>query len=126
VRPLGIRRRNDPAGPSAHGAVAVIQYSKVDPDARDGWLLYIKPGLDGNEPADIRAHATRDKTFPHQSTTDQFFSETEFESYRALGAHSLDRILEDEGEMGLGRFRRLFLRYHWEQSGTPPRRKPRP
>ncbi len=28
-----------------------------------------------------------DPTFPHQTTADQFFDETQFESYRTLGLH---------------------------------------
>ena len=30
--------------------------------------------------------------FPHESTADQFFSESQFESYRALGYHTLQQI----------------------------------
>jgi hypothetical protein len=44
--------------------------------------------------ARIRYSAARkNPTFPHQSTADQFFSESQFESYRALGFYQVDRIL---------------------------------
>ena len=33
--------------------------------------------------------------FPHQSTGNQFFTESQFESYRALGQHVLEEVFED-------------------------------
>jgi hypothetical protein len=30
--------------------------------------------------------------FPPESTTDQFFSESQFESYRMLGAHTMEKL----------------------------------
>lgn len=55
------------------------------PDGEEGTLLYIKATLTGREPEDIRSYKYEHKTFPHQSTTDQFFDEQQFESYRKLG-----------------------------------------
>lgn len=61
-----------------------------------GLLLYIKPGLDGTEPLDVTQYAARVRAngepFPHQSTADQFFDEPQFESYRALGQHSIANL----------------------------------
>jgi hypothetical protein len=69
----------------------------VDPGAPDGHLLYLKPAFYGeNEPKDIYNYATTYQTFPHQSTGDQWFSESQFESYRALGYFAL-------GEAGNGK-----------------------
>ena len=48
-------------------------------------LLYIKAGVYGNEPRDVFNYARQSTSFPHETTADQFFSETQFESYRALG-----------------------------------------
>jgi hypothetical protein len=53
--------------------------------ARTGHLLYIKPSYFGLLPVDVRSYAAVSKTFPHESTADQFFSESQFESYRRLG-----------------------------------------
>ena len=39
------------------------------------------------------ATASRSTQFPHEPTADQWFSESQFESYRALGFHSLEQIL---------------------------------
>ena len=55
------------------------------PDGRNGILIYIKPCLSILLPADVIAYARATKDFPHQSTMDQFFDESQFESYRAVG-----------------------------------------
>lgn len=73
--------------------VATIGYSRVDDKgAQDGVLVYIKPTLDGDEPVDLKNYAHENPLFPHQSTIDQFYSETQFESYRSLGFHQMDVI----------------------------------
>jgi hypothetical protein len=59
------------------------------PDAPDGLLLYVKATLSGDEPVDIRSFALLDPAFPHDPTGNQFFDEARFESYRALGYHSI-------------------------------------
>jgi hypothetical protein len=33
----------------------------------------------------VRSYATAHETFPHEATLDQWFNESQFESYRALG-----------------------------------------
>jgi hypothetical protein len=61
-----------------------------------GWLLYLKSSLTGDEPSDITQYHAANTAFPQQSTGDQFFSESQFESYRRLGLHvvsdAFDRI----------------------------------
>ncbi|MFP5465551.1 MAG: hypothetical protein ACLGHR_12375, partial [Gammaproteobacteria bacterium] len=64
-------------------AVGHIRY----PDAPTADLLYIKPRLVGGEPADLLNYKLTHPGFPHQSTTDQWFDESQFESYRKLGHH---------------------------------------
>jgi hypothetical protein len=57
-------------------------------DGEKGTLLYLKASVTGDEPADVLEYAARETTFPHHSTmTDQFFDESQFESYRKLGFH---------------------------------------
>ncbi|CAG5016771.1 hypothetical protein DYBT9275_05632 [Dyadobacter sp. CECT 9275] len=60
----------------------------------DGILLYVKPGFYGTEPKDIFNYASVNPAFPHETTADQFFSESQFESYRALGIHATEQINE--------------------------------
>ena len=53
--------------------------------ARTAHLLYLKPWLPQALPADVLAYFSTHADFPHQTTANQFFSESQFESYRALG-----------------------------------------
>nr|WP_292841423.1 patatin-like phospholipase family protein [Mesorhizobium sp.] len=52
-----------------------------------GYLLYMKLSLTGNEGEYLRRYKLDEPAFPHHSTADQFFSETQFEAYRSLGEH---------------------------------------
>jgi hypothetical protein len=103
-----------PQGPNSlsasHIAIGKIQYGDVDgtngpppkysrnphshlrPD--EGLLVYIKPSFTGDEPTDLQNYAAQNPTFPHQSTLNQFFSESQFESYRALGYHCVKNAFE--------------------------------
>jgi hypothetical protein len=86
-------RKSDKVG--KYCAVGKIHYSAVDggdPAKVDGTLIYIKPAICGGEPADVFNYVQQSKLFPHESTADQFFSETQFESYRMLGLHAVQQI----------------------------------
>jgi hypothetical protein len=63
-------------------------------------IVYIKPGLYGGEPRDVLNYATANQAFPHESTADQFFSESQFESYRALGRHIVATLEDDRVKAG--------------------------
>ena len=78
-----------------HCAVGRIRYDDADPAASVGTLFYIKPSLTGDEPPDVQNYAVQNPTFPHESTADQFFDESQFESYRALGSHVARETLEN-------------------------------
>jgi Patatin-like phospholipase len=73
-------------------AVATIRYSALDEKLKDGCLLYIKPIMLGNEPPDVTAYQAANDAFPHQSTSDQWFNESQTESYRMLGVHTVNEI----------------------------------
>lgn len=76
-------------------ALAKIKYSEVDgEDAQDGLLLYIKPTVYGIEPSDVQNYAKANETFPHETTGDQMYSESQFESYRALGQYAVETMTE--------------------------------
>jgi Patatin-like phospholipase len=85
-----------------HCALGRIIY----PDASPGLLVYVKSSLSGDERDYILDYARRNPAFPHESTSDQFFSEEQLEMYRALGFHmiqglfSRDRISFIEGADG--------------------------
>ncbi len=89
-------RRNAASGRSHwHCAVGCIRYSEADPGQHDGTLLYIKATLTGDEPQDVTTYAKTHHSFPHETTADQWFDETQFESYRALGEHSVLKVLRN-------------------------------
>jgi hypothetical protein len=76
-----------------HCAIGQIRYSKVDgPEVEDGVLIYVKPACYGEEPVDIYEYFKRNSSFPHESAGDQFFTESQFESYRMLGAYTMEKI----------------------------------
>lgn len=64
--------------------------------AEKGILLYIKLSLKGDEAEFINAYRRENPAYPHQSTADQFFDETQFEVYRALGEKILDDIFHGD------------------------------
>jgi hypothetical protein len=76
-------------------AVAVIRYSAVDPGAEDGRLICVKPMLLGTEPLDVGNYGATHPTFPHQTTADQWFDESQTESYRQLGILTIRDIRRD-------------------------------
>jgi hypothetical protein len=79
-------------------AFGTIQYSVIDDSKSDGFLLYIKPMIFGDEPPDVSNYAAAHPEFPHEPTTDQWFSESQLESYRLLGLHAIESICGAEWE----------------------------
>lgn len=87
--PLGITKEGE-GRTNVHAAVGVIRYSVIDgPSAPDGTVVFIRAALSGDEPIDIQTYAKTDPLFPNDPTSDQFFDEARFESYRLLGFHSV-------------------------------------
>jgi hypothetical protein len=80
-------------------AIGCIRYDQVDKKIDDkyanvGYLVYIKPVVYNDCPTDVRHYRQENDGFPHESTVDQFFSESQFESYRALGRYIVRQISE--------------------------------
>jgi hypothetical protein len=59
----------------------------------DGILVYVKPNLTGDEPEDLTQYQAVSPFFPHETTTDQFFDDHQWEAYRKLGEHSITQDL---------------------------------
>ncbi len=79
-------------------AVGTIDYPATDTaPAAKGELLYIKPTWLADLPMDVRAYGAAEKDFPQQPTSDQWFSESQFESYRSLGTHQLQALALETG-----------------------------
>ncbi|MDP3007960.1 MAG: patatin-like phospholipase family protein [Methylococcales bacterium] len=91
-----------------HCAVATIEYSKnsqtdshnkrIYPE-EDGILVYLKSSLTGDESTDVLHYSLQNPDFPHESTADQWFSESQFESYRQLGEHICKETFETFGAL---------------------------
>jgi len=91
-RQMRISGRNRPIEPQMAWAVGDIFYG----DGQTGRILYIKPSFFGHSlPIDVVSYAAASATFPHETTGDQFFSESQFESYRKLGYTLAQGIGED-------------------------------
>jgi hypothetical protein len=72
---------------AAHCVTGTIRYPEDPGGEPSGIVVYIKSSLTGDEPADIVNYKNTDAAFPHDSTGNQWFSESLFESYRRLGHH---------------------------------------
>jgi hypothetical protein len=73
-------------------ATATICYQAAGM-GEDGFLVYVKPVMCGTEPPDVVAYQAANPAFPNQSTADQFFDESQTESYRMLGLHTVREML---------------------------------
>ncbi|MBF0627643.1 MAG: patatin-like phospholipase family protein [Magnetococcales bacterium] len=81
----------------SHFAIGRICYSKVDSQAADGVIVYLKTTLTGDEPVNIFHYKANNPAFPQQSTSDQWFDEEQFENYRTLGVHVADTVIDALG-----------------------------
>ena len=96
----------DEKGVGLYCSLAEIRYDAVDGDVTNGHLVYVKPtlrgrrGRDGSDlPYDVYSYSKGQPEFPHEPTSDQWFSESQFESYRMLGFHTLSQIAGlDDGQ----------------------------
>jgi hypothetical protein len=80
----------------SHFAVGKITYPRIPGEKDDftGVLVFFKSSLTGDESADILGQRSVNSRFPHDTTVNQFFNETQFEVYRALGEHMFDTLWE--------------------------------
>ncbi len=78
----------------SHFRFCRIKYplGQLDRQEEIGYLAYLKLSLTGNEGEFIRRYKLDEPAFPHHSTANQFFTEVQFEAYRALGEHIGDKM----------------------------------
>ncbi len=100
----------------AHAALVLVDYPEQE--ARS-FIIWIKPSLikpDSNQgavpvPEDVVRYAVEHPSFPQEPTSDQYFDEAQWESYRKLGEHIGDLIFGlGDGEAGGARLRPRDLR----------------
>jgi hypothetical protein len=73
-----------------HCAVGTIDYNEGQDKC--GVILYLKASLTGDESYDVTQHKKANPSFPHDTTANQFFTESMFESYRKLGKHVVQKV----------------------------------
>lgn len=74
-------------GIGRQGAPLTLARVRYTGSSACGWLLVVKPRLPQRMPADLARYAAQDDSFPQQTTLDQFYSESQWESTRLLGRH---------------------------------------
>ncbi len=113
-----IASRSDDGHSRRHCAVGRISYprrTRADGTVarpESGWLLFIKASTTGDEPEDVTQYSVANPTFPHQTTADQFFDESQFESYRRLGLHVGHRVLGTAAREAKGNWEALFKKLY--------------
>ncbi len=94
---LPLERLRKTAGFSrAHCAVGTIKYRGFE-----GHIVYLKTSLTGDEAPDVLEYRARKPEFPQETTADQWFDESQFESYRRLGHHIADKVFAN-ADLGRG------------------------
>jgi len=127
VHPEPIRARGEKENPDVpkrsrvHFVFGEIHYGAVDKGVPNGTLLYIKTSVTNDDPADVQSYSTAHSDFPQQTTADQWFDESQFESYRALGFTTVDnlvakgkeatKIKEDPRDLGRDAFVQWFEKF---------------
>jgi hypothetical protein len=94
-----LQRMKDSEYSASHCVVGTVVYPE-DPK-NPGTVVYIKSSLTGDEPADVLNYKKEHPVFPNDSTTNQWFTESQFESYRRLGHHVCFSVFEPAGKLPL-------------------------
>jgi hypothetical protein len=85
-----------------YATLARIRYREA-PD-QPGMMLVLKPRVAGIEPLDVLNYKQANSDFPQQSTTDQFYDEAQWESYRGLGYWIAEQLFSDRSAAAPGRW----------------------
>jgi hypothetical protein len=100
-------------------ALARIRYRPEAGLPSDGVMVIVKPNVSLDLPVDLHNFKADHPEFPQQSTTDQFFSEAQWESYFVLGkviGSKLDlAVLRDMGNVA----DKCFVEDHGSVTGSP-------
>jgi predicted acylesterase/phospholipase RssA len=89
-----IHPEGDPKLSRSHFSVGIVSYDLAHQGAKPGILIYVKASITGDESADVLEYKNNHRDFPHDTTADQWFSESQFESYRRLGQHIVEQFNE--------------------------------
>ncbi len=82
------------------GIALLLTATQIDHDRSEvTHIVWIKPRVFDGLPSDIATYASENKPFPHQSTSDQFFDEAQWESYRRLGYEMARHLFATPGQL---------------------------
>jgi hypothetical protein len=113
---ISIGSRTSPAEPPLNYAFAKIFY----PEGTGGELIYLKPTyLRPGVPIDVRANGATGAASPQEPTVEQWFSQSQFESYRRLGDYRMSCLCQQKCETMAGFFDEVLSQLH-EAHGVPP------
>ncbi|HEY0953860.1 MAG TPA: patatin-like phospholipase family protein [Roseateles sp.] len=94
-------------GGKTNPAALLLKAVPVDDDqAAPCWIVLLKPSPQAGAPADVLQYAKTHPDFPQEPTSDQFFDEAQWESYRSLGQYIAGRVLEAKVWAELEKFMR--------------------
>lgn len=85
----------------SHYLIAEIRYppkqsgDSKKPQNLKSYLIFLKPGLTGDEPTELLHYRNENHAFPHDPTVDQFYEPRRFSCFRQLGEH-LGNVMCDE------------------------------
>ncbi len=65
-------------------------------DGSQGWMIYLRPSITGNESNHVLDHWRLTPGFPYESIADQIFEEEQFEGYRSLGQTAVGSLFNKE------------------------------
>ena len=86
-----------------------LQMLGLDAASEHGVIVWIKPAVTARDSVDVQQYHRANLDFPQQSTADQWYDESQFESYRRLGYDSardaFDSLeLPNGGQLAPGQF----------------------
>jgi hypothetical protein len=86
--------------PCPHALLAAVFYEDPARVKRvpDSVMVILKPVYSGDEPPDVVDYRRSHPRFPQEPTSDQFFDEAQWESYRRLGEHVASRVFGFAGD----------------------------
>jgi hypothetical protein len=78
----------------AESHLRMLGWSDAERADSEGVVIWVKPVVTADDPVDVRQYKLENAAFPQQTTADQWYDESQFESYRALGYQSLAGALD--------------------------------
>lgn len=87
-------RAADLDGNPSQPLALLLKATHLKDPSKETWIVLLKPRYWNGLPVDIWNYSKSSADFPQETTTDQFFDEAQWESYRALGYLQSKRIFD--------------------------------